>query len=653
MYCDLVRSAGGWDNASFRPGANWSAETGWPTGDFSFMVAVVPDTESFDGNYSLRGSCSAACPALKVEPTASSVRVLNLAMSGDRDFTATLEFPDAAGGQIAIVLTGASGGVSALSILQPGCGAGDTFTPAFVAHVARCDTLRFMDFSAANDHPGRTWANRTAPAWPNWVGSVKRPDGTPDQGGPWEAAIALANAVNRDVWVNVPLFADDEYVTSLATLLSSTLDKDLNIYVEYSNELWNWGFQQSHDLVTMANASVHENGDPFALDYDRGAKCSNGNPPYCWQPRLAIYTAAVRLPKLFAAVFGADAVGPGLRVRPLFASQIAWDDNLLQALTYLEDVVGPPGRLLHAVAGAPYFGTDIAADKMPAQPTADFVLDAVAAALAQYDPRGTNFSDFYMISVFATIAGWHGVAHLGYEGGPDFSAYNSAAVLNATAAAQRDARFAGLYAQYLALWQLHGSNGFLNHFTAGASDWAEQYGNWGLTESMRAPSSTKLAGFDAARAAPMPANALGLALPVARHQAASFAGTYHESPYPPYGALTGQKLNSSWLYPLATSPGDLADGKQLRVVVYTALAAAPTGQQVEACVQGAGALRCAALDIAEGGDVAGGGLASAPALLPLASADTWARGLLVLRLRAAGAGDTASVALCGFDASVV
>jgi hypothetical protein len=176
----------------------------------------------------------------------------------------------------------------------------------------------------------------------------------------------------------------------------------------------------------------------------------------------------------------------------------------------------------------------------------------------------------------------------------------------AEAGAQRNARFSALYEQYLGLWALHGSNGFLCHFTAGASDWAQQYGNWGLTESMRAATSTKLAGFDAARAAPRPANALGLALPAARHEAASFAGTYHESPYPPFGALAGPKYNASWLYPLAAAAGDLADGRHLRVVVYTALAAAPTGQQVEACVQGAGALRCASLDVAQGGDVAGG-----------------------------------------------
>ena len=239
MYCNLLRVAGSWATADDgnKPLANFSLATGLPLDDFTVLVAVVPDTEAFGGTFALSGTCAAPCPDLKIAGWASPVTFSGLAVSG-ADFSATLNFPAPAGSQIAFSVRGTNGGVTALAVLQQGCGASDTLTPAFLAHTARCDAMRFMDFSAANDNPAVAWANRTAPGWANWAGSVRRPDGTPDQGGPWEVAVELCNAAGRDMWVNVPLHANDDYVSSLAHLLLATLDADLNIYVEYSNELW-------------------------------------------------------------------------------------------------------------------------------------------------------------------------------------------------------------------------------------------------------------------------------------------------------------------------------------------------------------------------------------------------------------------------------
>ena len=56
-----------------------------------------------------------------------------------------------------------------------------------------------------------------------------------------------------------------------------------------------------------------------------------------------------------SAVFGADNVGNGKRVRPLLAGQIVQPIIVGEGLKYLENVWGAPNSILHGIAGAPYF----------------------------------------------------------------------------------------------------------------------------------------------------------------------------------------------------------------------------------------------------------------------------------------------------------
>ena len=60
--------------------------------------------------------------------------------------------------------------------------------------------------------------------------------------------IALANASNTDLWINIPGPATDAYVAQLANLIKNGdvvngvayagLNPNLKVYVEYSNEVW-------------------------------------------------------------------------------------------------------------------------------------------------------------------------------------------------------------------------------------------------------------------------------------------------------------------------------------------------------------------------------------------------------------------------------
>jgi VCBS repeat-containing protein len=49
-----------------------------------------------------------------------------------------------------------------------------------------------------------------------------------------------------DGWFNMPINASDDYVRQFATYVRDHLNPGLEIHVEFSNEVWNWAFPQSH-----------------------------------------------------------------------------------------------------------------------------------------------------------------------------------------------------------------------------------------------------------------------------------------------------------------------------------------------------------------------------------------------------------------------
>ena len=59
-------------------------------------------------------------------------------------------------------------------------------------------------------------------------------------GVPYEDMIELCNEAQKDMWINIPALATPQFVQSLAQLIYTDLDPNLNVYVEYSNETWNY-----------------------------------------------------------------------------------------------------------------------------------------------------------------------------------------------------------------------------------------------------------------------------------------------------------------------------------------------------------------------------------------------------------------------------
>ena len=84
----------------------------------------------------------------------------------------------------------------------------------------------------------------------------------------FEHMIDLANETSSDLWICIPVMADDNFVTQLATLIHSRLDSTLDVFVEYSNEsTWNYWFDY-HDNQSLADVDLvgypGDDGDIYA-----------------------------------------------------------------------------------------------------------------------------------------------------------------------------------------------------------------------------------------------------------------------------------------------------------------------------------------------------------------------------------------------------
>ena len=156
-----------------------------------------------------------------------------------------------------------AGQVRNLRVLQPGYSldTAPTFTTDYLnlLKLVSPNTLRLMDFVQTNNNPVVNWSDRTEPTDATQTKVAVPGDLQASKGIAWEYAIDLANAVHKDVWVNIPIAASDDYVRSLAALLRDRLAPDLNIYVEYSNEVWNTFFNQYQYNLDLAKAEVAAN----------------------------------------------------------------------------------------------------------------------------------------------------------------------------------------------------------------------------------------------------------------------------------------------------------------------------------------------------------------------------------------------------------
>jgi hypothetical protein len=248
--------------------------------------------------------------------------------------------------------------------------------------IAEFSAIRFMPVMDINNNVA--WS-KTGPITQNWDSRIKSKNAYAGSiGWPWEYAIRLCNDTDMNMWINIPVAADDNYIYNLAKLLKKNLNPKLNIYIEYSNELWNWGFLQYSWNKARAVQDVKE-GDKYLLNYDHIQ-----NQKYC-QEVWAQRRVAGRLKEIisiFGKVFGRNEINK--RIRGVLAGQTANPDGFFIAgrlsgmLKYLKDTGTNPFDWIYAIAITDYYGDSAAhGAKGTESDTVNQILKSMKQSIAQ------------------------------------------------------------------------------------------------------------------------------------------------------------------------------------------------------------------------------------------------------------------------------
>lgn len=467
---------------------------GWPTTDAGVVIATSTtdlqadpgdDTNAYavipQGTYKLTFTGRA-----NVGPVASAVRVTNMVYDAATNRSAADVVVGANAYQMMLGFTGTNGGVSDVTLLRPGYTSADTFTREFKAAVAPFSVVRFMDFLATNGNPVTTWAERRLPTDATQAGA---------KGGAYEYAVQMGNELGKDVWLNIPVGADDDFVRQLATLLNRSLAPGRIVYLEYSNEVWNSIFPQSGANMDAAITEVVA-GDSSLVD---GATCTrdqmlNGADP-CnkyWAGWRRVAKRIGRISQIFSEVMGPAAFNT--RYRPILATQ--WSNRSIGEgqLMYLNKYIGAPKNLVYAIAGAPYYGlTSLSAMQAavtdPALTVDQLVQDMqayVTAYYPQFKPNMTYAGQKWSGATQKSLADYYGIRSVAYEGGEDLG--QSTVNLANKTLATKDPRIGAIQTDYWGQWFGCGNDLFMQYTVASA--WG-RYGYWGLTNNQYALSGPK------------------------------------------------------------------------------------------------------------------------------------------------------------------
>jgi hypothetical protein len=313
-------------------------------------------------------------------------------------FTQTKLTPDAPVGS----------GFKNLRIIRPGYPA-DTkqvFTDEYVKALKPFAVLRFMDFSVANNHSKH---NGYYPKVIQWT-DRKQPDAATQEedldrkGAAWEYVIELGNVTGRDIWITVPAEVDDEYVRQLAKLMKENLKPGINIYVEHSNEVWNWMFFQAVYNKVATEAEIAKGGSNLVNDGKKDLETVRAR-------RHARRT--MELGNIFREAFGKEQAA---RIRPVLSWWTIQPGAYAQMLEWINATYGPPKNYFCAVATTGYFNCNKA--KMGS-------VEQILAAMRADADEGLRFAK----PITETARKW-GLKHFIYEGGPDTGGGDQANVAN-------------------------------------------------------------------------------------------------------------------------------------------------------------------------------------------------------------------------------
>lgn len=129
--------------------------------------------------------------------------------------------------------------------------------------------FRFMDWTVTNETEIVNWNDRRKPGHCFQEGKIGN---LTNVGVSYEDIISVCNTLGKDMWINIPARASEDFVKKLAALIDGKdpdgtgfqgLNKNLRCFVEYANEI-GWGFHQTYCTSQGALQSPTQNARTWA-----------------------------------------------------------------------------------------------------------------------------------------------------------------------------------------------------------------------------------------------------------------------------------------------------------------------------------------------------------------------------------------------------
>jgi hypothetical protein len=342
------------------------------------------------------------------------------------------------------------------------------FTPQLIALLAPFRAMRFMDWMATNGSTIVDWADRPRASQ----------FGASPYGAAYEHLVELVNITGKDMWINIPEHASDDFIQSLAEYLNTNLDMGrigaaraaqgvttpFEIIIENSNETWNNGFTAYATFLSAAKSAAAYGG---AYDGTYGPDWMAGNEDLMTVGRYEA-DRLVKIGNTFRSVF----TDHPATIAPVLAGWALGAVYTDAGLRYVKAHYGEPKNYFKYIAMAPYFG--------PANDDSTATMAGVfSACAADINSMGATFTEF------KNLAADYGLEMSAYEGGQGMTGTTNQRQKHL---AQHDKRMYDTYTAYYAFWQQHFGKALFMHFTLagtpGAPELIFQYGYWGAASSI-------------------------------------------------------------------------------------------------------------------------------------------------------------------------
>lgn len=388
------------------------------------------------------------------------------------------------------------------------------YHPSFLYELRPFKVLRFMDWMDTNrllivpdNQENPLYVNyQDYPDMNNWYAGAPVP---------LAMMTLLCNTIHADCYFDIPHSANDAFVTSFAQDAHAMLDPTLKMYIEYSNELWNYQFDQVNWVAGEGCRRLSSDPDGECLRPGDATHCQAGAnwdsyAQNCLVTYLPLYQSvrSAEIMTIFENVIGQNYSQRLVRVM----------GNHVGTLPFVGNVLLGGGRDQHidVVANAPYFGgegyasypnvnsalnvtsTDSHTNIPYPQPGMGVVPAGTYEVLADPGNQYGGVINYIRADQFWLDNNYPNVRMIAYEGGSHYLAdvtqctypggvngYLQDRAANPGLSDPgcdqflqenqvlwdlwRDPRMAAVYSQYLTLWDQITGDGMFIHFTSAHS----------------------------------------------------------------------------------------------------------------------------------------------------------------------------------------